>query len=159
LIHTKRKKDGTFIVRSESAVQVAYEDIEALVEEIATLTGPLKAERDKLEAAVDAYLVTKEAGTSVETVTHKLTVVQGHTRKWNVDKLKTLVPRHVFKNITELVVVRDKLNEYVAAGEIDRDAIEEAFEEKPNAPYVKKTPKGHDKSGAAEADSLAERLA
>lgn len=143
------------MVRSESHVQDALGDIDALREEIARLTDPLQAEVDKLNEAIDKYMLRRGPGTKIESPMANISVVQSHTRWWDTDKLKTLVPRHVFKNIVKLEVDKLALDEQVRAGNITREQIAPAFMEKPNAPYVKRTPVGGARDGQAEADSLA----
>jgi len=139
-------------------VAVALEDIDALDEEIAKLTTPLVAARDALQAVVDEYVLKSyDPGSGYEDDGHKLTVVQSHTRKWNPDKLRKLVPTHIFKNLIEVKVLPAKVDEYVRAGKIKREDIEDAYEESANTPYIKKTTRGA-KNGASEAASLAERL-
>jgi hypothetical protein len=86
--------------------------------------------------------------------------VQGHTRRWDVKELEAILPRGIFKNVTTLTVDHAKIDEYVRAKKIDREAIADAFIETPNKPYVKWTPKKADQSerAEAEADSLAGKL-
>ena len=137
---------------------VALEDIDALDAEITRLTAPLQIARDALQGVVNEYVLKSyEPGEGYVDDAHRLTVVQSHTRKWNPDKLRKLVPMHIFKNITEVKVIPAKVDEYVRAGKIERADIEEAFEEHANAPYIKATTKAGN-SGASEAAALAERL-
>jgi len=97
-----------------------------------------------------------EAGDGFEDADFKVTKVVSHRRVWNAEKLATLVPRGVYKNLVTVTVVPAKVDQYVRAGKVTLDAIGAAYEETPNAPYVKLTRKQAD--AADEAQSLAEKL-
>jgi len=153
-LKTAKSKVG-YVVRSESHVQDALDDLAALDDEMEALIAPLRVEYDALNAAIDKYMLKRPAGTKVESERVNISVVQSHKRWWDTDKLKDLVPRHVYKNITYLEVDKDALDNAVRAGEITREQIQDAFMEKPNTPYVKRTPVGSARDGQAEADSLA----
>lgn len=125
-----------------------YQRVEALREEDA-----------KIEADVKEFvLVNYASGEGYEDERVKLTKVVGHTRTWNVDRLKELVKPGVFKKLTSLVVVPAKIDELVRAGKLDLEEIADAYEERANAPYVKPTIKSR-VDNSAEAESLAEKLA
>lgn len=115
----------------------------------------LQNELAALKAAVDAFVLDHEA---YEDDTYKLTRVQGHRRTWNADKLEAILPRGLFKRVIKITVDPAKLDQLVRAKKIDGKKIDPAFEETPNAPYVKYTVKSED-SGASEAEGLAEALA
>lgn len=122
---------------------------------------PYQQDIDAMRQAVDKYVIEKyEAGDGYESDTWKATKVVGHDRSWNLKKLEKIVPRGILKNVLKISVDAKKLDELVKAGRIDRDEIEDAFEEKPKAPYVKITRKESKTDKAAEeAASLAEKLA
>jgi hypothetical protein len=143
------------MVRSELHVRDALDDIAMLNEKMRAAMKPYQEDLTALEEAIERYMLKRGPGIKIEHETATVTVVQSHTRKWNADKLRALIPMGVYKNVVELVVNRDKLNEYVAAGKIDRSVIEDAYEEVPNKPYVKRTPKSDKHDAQAEADSLA----
>lgn len=149
------------VVSSKSAVHGAVEDIAALEEEIAKLTGPLEAQMTLLKTAVDAYVIKNyDPSSGYENDVMSITHVQGHTRRWNAEKLEKLVPRGVFKNLVTVTVVPAKIDEYVRAKKIKREDIEPAFEETANKPYAKWTPKKQANAdrAAAETSSLADKL-
>jgi len=160
-LKTKFNAKGVPVVSSKSHVHDAVEDIAALEEEIAKLTGPLEAQMTLLKEAVDKYVIKNyEPSSGYENDAVSLTHVQGHTRRWNAEKLEELVPRGIFKNLVTIAVVPAKIDEYVRAKKIKREDIEAAYEETPNKPYVRWTPKKLDTTerAASEASSLADKL-
>jgi hypothetical protein len=160
-LRTKFNAKGLPVVSSKSAVHGAVEDIAALEEEIAKLTGPMEAQMTLLKEAVDRWVIKNyEPSTGYDNDTVSLTHVQGHTRRWNAEKLEELVPKGIFKNLVTITVVPAKIDEYVRAKKIKREDIEPAFEETPNKPYVKWTPKKLDTTSRAESEaaSLADKL-
>jgi hypothetical protein len=141
------------VVSSESDVQEAIGEIEVRK----ALMQPVIAEIAALKEAVDAYVEKKG---NIETDTHKLTRVQGFTRKWNVDKLKKIVPKGIFLQLCNLTPDPDKIDQAVRAGRLDAKKIAPAFEETPKAAYVKWTEKKESNSARQEeqADALAANL-
>lgn len=120
----------------------------------------LRDERAKIDDAVREFVLTNyEGGEGYEDDVVKITKVQGHKRVWNAERLQELLPRGVFKNVVMLVPNAAKINEYVSAGKIDLDEIEDALEETATAPYVKVTRKSQSGDHEAAADELAEKLA
>lgn len=166
----KRKKDGSFSVSSKSHVRAGLDRIAEIEKEADKLQTKIekkcKAEMDGLEAlaferaglkeSIEKFV--KDKG-DYEDDSIKVTRVQGHRRTWNVAKLESIVPRGVFKNLVKMEVIPAKVDEYVRKGKLDRKKIAPAFEETPNAPYVKWTPKTDSSDRAEqEADGLAEAL-
>lgn len=137
----------------------ALDKIEALDAEISELmeeTGikSLQEERAELDRLVKQYVLDKG---SVETDTHKLTLVQGFSRGWDGVKLERLVPKGIFLKIVDYVPNADKIDEMVKAGKLDAKKIKSAFIEVPKAPYAKITKKKADDGD--EAARVAEALA
>lgn len=118
----------------------------------------LALERAELDAAARQYiLAVYEPGEGYESDAWLATHVQGHTRKWNVDKLRDKLTRGQFKRVINEVVDKTKLDELVRSGAVTSEDIEEALEEKPNAPYVLITPRDGS-SITDEASALAAKL-
>lgn len=115
----------------------------------------VQADRASLRASVEAFI--KDKG-SYEDEDIKITRVQGHRRSWNVDKLQSILPRGIFKNVTKTTVDGDKIDRYVREGKIKLKDIDPAFEETPNAPYVKWTDKSDGTESASEVEGLAAAL-
>lgn len=155
------KRDGTVAVSSKSHVAAANARIVFLDEQIELQVAPLREERDKLAKAVDQYVISHyEASDGYEDDDVKLTKVVGYRRSWNPAKLQKLLPTSLYKLIIKVSVDAEALNELVKEGKIDRKKIESAYEETPNAPYVKRTVKGTGTSRASdEAAELAAKLA
>lgn len=156
----KVKRDGSPVVSSKSHVRAANERIEFLEDQITKLVAPMQAEATALSAAVDQYVIDHyEASDGYEDETIKLTKVVGYRRTWNAEKLQKLLPTSIYKLVIKVSVDANALNELVKEGRIDRKKIESAFEETPNAPYVKKTAKGQSTNrGEEEAASLSAKL-
>ena len=161
-LQTRFGKSGKPSISSKSHVLAATEDLAAIDAEIERLTADLKRKREDIKEAVDAYVLKHfKAQDGIETPGYKLTHVQGHTRTWDAAKLESLVPRGIFKNLVALTVVPAKIDEYVRAKKIDRDAIAAAYTEKPNKPYVKWSPVKESSADRAESEAagLADALA
>ena len=119
----------------------------------------LREDIGKLTEAIDEYIVEHyQASDGYEDDNIKLTKVVGHTRRWNPDKLRKLLPTRLYKLVIKVSVDSAKLDELVREGKIERDKIESAFEEMPNAPYVKRTDKTDRKTREDEAAKLQEAL-
>lgn len=146
---------------SKLHVRAAEERITFLEEQIALATKPLREEADALEAAVRDYVLkTFGAGQSYEDDKVKITKVVSHRRVWNPEKLQKLLPTKLYKLVIDVTVNKDRLDALVKEGKIDAKKIESAFEETPNAPYVKRTTKTDSKSKSSdEAANLAGALA
>lgn len=156
------------VLSSESHVRDALDEITEINAEITALEAALletdiglaiknlRAERDGLEGAVETFILGNyKAGEGYEDDAWKVTKVVGHTRTWSAEKLKTLVPLGVFKNLTVTTVVPAKVDEYVRSKKIKLADISAAFEEKSNKPYVKVTKR----EGGDERDEAAELAA
>ena len=156
----KLRKDGSAVVSSKSHVQAANERIAFLEEQIEVQVRPLREEKEILEVAVDKYVLDHyEPGDGYEDDKVKITKVVSHKRYWNPDKLRRLLPTPLYKRVIKVTVDANKLDELVREGKVDAKKIESAFEEIPNTPYVKKTPKKDNESrGAEEAAGLAAAL-
>lgn len=162
----KRKKDGSLIVSSKSHVAVALEDRERLTNELDKLLlddkiVSLREEIQRVGDAINTYVLDHyEAGEGFESDDWLATKVVGHRRTWDVEKLQKLIPRGILKNVVEMKVIPDKIDEYVRKGKLDRKKIAAAFEEVPNKPYVRitKREQSSEEKGSAEAESLAAKL-
>jgi hypothetical protein len=122
----------------------------------------LVKERDAIRKSLDAWVIAKFGDSEgYEDDQWKATKVVGHDRSWNLDKLEELVPADILEEVLNPPTVNaKKIDELVRAGRIDRDEIEDAFEEKPKAPYVKLTRKTEaDDKGDKEAAEIAAKLA
>jgi len=132
--------------------------MEFLEDQIEAQTRPLRDELEALTAAVDAYVIDHyEPGDGYDDGAVRLTKVVGYRRAWNPDKLRKLLPTRLYKLVIDVKVNNGKLDELVREGKIDRDKIESAYEEQPNAPYVRRTKASEDKAGE-EAAGLAAAL-
>lgn len=153
-------KDGSYTLRSKKQVRAAIEAIALQDEQIeqarqAARLEAMEERRGALKSAVDAFVLDHE---SYEDEDIRITRVQSFRREWNADKLEKMLPRGVFKNVVKIAVVPAKIDQYVRQGKIDRDAIEAAFEETPNAPYAKWTDKADPDRATKDAEGLAEAL-
>jgi hypothetical protein len=166
----KKNKEGNYSLRSEKQLAEALalrDDMEHMAEGLREKIAETKLgqalqsfEEDAaaLSAAIDRFVLERySAGEGYEDANWKLTKVVGHSRRWNADKLQKLIPYGVFKKIVKVEVVPNLLNEAVKNGEIDLEAVDAAYEDTPNAPYVKRTRRSQ--SGGDEAAMLAEKLA
>lgn len=148
------------VVSSQSHVAAANERIIFLEDQIEKQVAPLRDEHDKLQDAVDQYVIRHyEPSSGYEDDNVKLTKVVGYRRSWNPEKLQKLLPTSLYKLVIKVTVDANALNELVKEGRIDRKKIESAYEETPNAPYVKRTVKGQSTNrGEEEAASLSAKL-
>lgn len=166
----KRKKDGSFSVISPRHVHDALERQDEINEEVAELQAALletdigialrnlRDEEAELIMAVDSYVLNNfDGGDGVEDDDYKVTKVVGHTRTWDAEKLRKLVPLSVFKNLTAIVVRPDKIDEYVRARKLKLKDVKSAYIERENKPYVKKT-RRNTSTGNTEAADLAAAL-
>ena len=113
---------------------------------------------DKLKEARDTYLIGKmEAGATLANDTWQLTKVVAYRRTWDVSKLEKIVPKGILKNITELKVIPEKIDQYVKSGDLTLKKIAPAYTETPNKPYVRVS-KVAAANGETEAAKLAEKL-
>lgn len=156
----KRKKTGEYIIRSASHVQVALNLLrtcERTLEEL--LANPiitdLENEISLLRLAINQFVLDNDG---YEDDSIKITRVQAFRRTWNAEKLENLVPRGIFKNLVTFTVKPEKIDEYVRQGKLNAEKIAAAYEESPNAPFTRWSKKSQ-ANGAAEAQSLAEKLA
>lgn len=137
----------------------ALERIEQINEEMERLMKEsgiyaLGIEREDLDKKIKAYVLKKG---NVEIPGYLLTRVQGFRRAWNSEKLQKIVPKGLFLQIVDYIPNPDKIDELVKAGKLDSKKIDKAFEETPNAPYVKITKRKQD--DGSEADRVAKALA
>ena len=159
------------MVASQSDVRIALdrrEEIAAALEtlrarlaktKLATQVADLEAEDQRWDGAIREYVLDAYAdGEGYEDERVKITRVVGHRRTWNAERLRELVTPRMFKTVTSVVVLSEKINEMVNAGKLDLDTIGDAWEETPNKPYPKWTYKAQG-NRASEAESLAEKLA
>lgn len=168
----KRNKNGAFVLASKSHVRAAFDrldQIDARTEKLddiiakkckkeTTELDKLAEEHADLTVAINAFVLDK--GIDYEDNAVKLTRVQAYRRKWDVKKLESILPRGIFKNVTKTEADPAKIDEYVRKGKIDAKLIEPAFDETPNAPFVKWTVKSDSAGiGEVEATGLAAKLA
>lgn len=159
----RRKQDGSFTsITSESDARLARKRIDALQDEVLALAKkvgiPAKLdEQVALQNALNEYVLDREYFESDEWTA---TRVQAHSRSWDAEKLRKLLPTSVYKSIIRVSIDNDKVNEFVKAGTIKLKTIESAFMEKANKPFVRWTAKGRDvqTAGEAEASKLAGML-
>lgn len=119
----------------------------------------LNEELAMLDAAAKSYVLAQyQPGTGFESDHWLATHVQGHTRRWDEEKLSEILTPEQFLEVIDFKVNRQKVDELVRSGAVSKEAIDAAFEEKPNQPYVLITPRSDANAGAVEADSLAEAL-
>lgn len=158
------------MVTSKSHVQDAIKrltEIENEIEQIEAIIADrvdpelvkmeaLSVETQELKAAVNTFVLNR--GLKMELPTVTITRVQAFKRRWNVETLEKIVPRGIFKNLVKIEVDPAKVDEYVKKGKLDPKKIEAAYEETPNQPFVKWTPKAETHSAEAEAASLAAKL-
>lgn len=136
----------------------AINEIEEMMEEEYELST-LRKESMALMEAVKDFVLKRDKPLEVDN--RRFTIVKQHVRKWNPEKLQSLLPKAVFMKVATMqyVVDPERLDSLIRAGEIDRKKIESAFEESPKAPYVKHSIlKPSDNSGEEEADRVAEAL-
>ena len=152
------------MIRSQSHVRAATAERAELEAELDVhLNAPhivaLREDIGMLTTAIDKYVIDHyEASDGYEDDTVKLTKVVGHTRRWNPEKLRVLLPTSLYKLVIDVKVNADKLDALVKEGKINRKKIAKAFEQTPNAPYVKRTDKSDRQSIEQEADRLKEAL-
>jgi hypothetical protein len=160
----KRKTDGSYVIVSESHVQAASAELLELEAELEVhLNAPhivtLREDIYKLTESINAFVVKHyEASDGYEDQHVRFTKVVGHTRRWNPDKLIRLLPTSLYKLVIDVKVNADRLDALVKEGKINRKKIAKAFEETPNAPYVKRTDKSDRQSIEQEAAKLKEAL-
>lgn len=148
------------MIASESHVRAATAERADLEAELDVhLNAPhiveLREDIGRLTNAIDKYIVEHYAASDgYEDDNVKLTKVVGHTRRWNPDKLRVLLPTSLYKLVIDVKVNADKLDALVKEGKINRKKIAKAFEETPNAPYVKRTDKADRQSIETEAANL-----
>lgn len=117
------------------------------------------ADLNAVNAAIDSYaLDTYQPGQGFESPEWKVTKVQGTTKVWNVDKLRSLVSHGLFKKMVSVSVDASKVDAEVKAGHVTLDEIEAAFSIKNNSPYVRITRRNLRDDGSEEAESLAAKL-
>lgn len=120
----------------------------------------MREEDAALAQAVEEFVLTSyEPGQGYEDDRVKLTKVQSHTRRWSAEKLEKLVTRGMFKNLVAVTVVPAKIDEMVRKGKLKLEDVAEAYEERPNKPYVRPTAKKDGLDAESSADLLAEKLA
>jgi hypothetical protein len=158
----KLNKKGEYVVSTKSHVREGLDTLAAIDAEIEELTRPLRSQHEAVKAAVDGYVIAKyQPGDGYEDDDYLATKVVAHRRSWNVDKLTKLVPRGILKNVLKISVDGEKVDQYVRAGKIDADKIKAAYEETPNKPYVKITPRKKGQSperAEKEAEGLASAM-
>lgn len=165
-----RKQAGG--IGSEAAVRKALERREIIAATLETLRArmektklaqqiaELEEEDGTIAVAIDEYVLDKyNAGDGYDDGRYRFTKVVGHTRRWNVERLRELLKPSILRQVTTLVVVPEKIDELEAQGKIDLDAISDAYETRANKPYVKKTERtSTDDERKEEATSLAAKL-
>jgi predicted lipid-binding transport protein (Tim44 family) len=167
-----QKPDGGYSIGSEGGVAEALaaiehtdemiEKAEALLRQTKTYQSlqELREKRQALSTAVDEFVLSNyKAGEGYEDDRIRLTKVQGHTRRWDVEKLKTLVTPGMFKNLVKVTADPDKINEMIRKGKLKLETVAAAYTERPNKPYVRPTIKKDGLDVEAQADQLAEKLA
>lgn len=137
----------------------AIAEVEAMMEEQYELSTLRKESMALYEAVRSFVLLKRKKDLIMDGRTFK--IVTQHTRRWNADRLHSLLPKALFMEVatTEYVIDAQKLDSLINAGKIDRDAIADAFEETAKAPYVKHSViKADDNSAEEEADAIASAL-
>lgn len=117
----------------------------------------LQTESANLLVGVQAFAMRRYepgAGNGYEDDRWLVTKVAGKDKIWHLDKLKTLLGARRYNQVTTVVLDRNKLDELVRSGAVSMDDIEDAFDEKPKAPYVKVTPRSESQDGEDEAAGL-----
>lgn len=147
-------------IRSASAVAEALDDLDNLDQVIADIReqsglNEAELERTLLKGLIDKWVLDHKA---YEDDKIKITRVQGFRRKWNVDKLESILSRALFKRVIKIEIDGQKLDDLVRAGTVDAKKLAPAFEEEPNAPYAKWTKIKQGDGGAGEAEGLAVKL-
>jgi hypothetical protein len=117
--------------------------------------GDMLREATNLQRAVDAFLISKKIS-ELEHANVKLTVVRPHSRYWDGERLKNLVPKRVWLEITKQTPDPDMIEDAIRRGLIKREEIEAAYVEEPKAAYVKKN--YGKKDGEEKANEEAERV-
>lgn len=163
-----RKKDGSYSLRKDADLRGALDRREENEEEVKRLQAEIEGTRlgqrlaqleddsSSLSAAINQYALDNN---DYEDDDWKVTKVVSHKRSWDVDKLESLVPRGVFKNMIQVQVVPAKVDQMIRSKKVSLDDIEDAYVEVANSPYVKVTRRSSREDGASEADALAAKLA
>lgn len=163
----KQRTDGSYIISNRGEADQAAEllrETQRAVDEmnIAFMSQPgvREAMQDavNLRKSIDGFLLANKYSIDIDGL--KMTPTYPKERKWNVDKLREVLPAGLFKRVIVETVDSDKLDELVKAGKVKLDAIEPAYEESPKTPSVRITwAKGTDKAKTeTEASSLEKKL-
>lgn len=136
----------------------AIAEVEAMMEEEYELST-LRKESMALYEAVRQFVLKR--GKDLEMPDRTWKIVKQKIRTWNAETLQQLLPKPLFLKVAQMEyrVDAEKLDSLIRAGEIDRDKIKSAFEEKAKQAYVKHTVlKQDDNAGEDEASAVASAL-
>lgn len=117
---------------NEDILAAAEEEME---EEYGYLS--LKSETDALKEAVRQFMVTAAVDHAPVEGRGRFQMVRRFSRKWNPDKLRSIIGEKNFKKVTKRVVDSDKLDEFVRSGGYDQKQLEPAYEETPQKPFIR----------------------
>lgn len=146
-LRRKQEAEAALVtLRARLEKTALYAQVSALEEEVADIDAKVK------EFVLGHY----EPGDGYEDEYVKVTKVQSHQRRWNVERLQELVKPRMFRSIVTVTVAPAKIDEMVREGKLDLDEIADAYEDFPSSPYVRVTAKSPDAADAAA--SLAEKL-
>lgn len=125
----------TTAAEAEQAVQMAVEIEDAIKEDLED-AKMLKSSAARWMASNHVRYIPTSKG-------RRATVIQRYDRTWDGKKLFKLLKKNypkkykkLWKEITNRVPDKDKINEAVKAGLIDPEKISDAFTEKAQSPYI-----------------------
>lgn len=138
----KRNENGTFTIMNEKDLEQAstlFAELDAEIKRITEEYELTEMQSDVLElqrAAAD-YAARKRRP-DIEFGGREWAVVQRHTRSWNGEKLRKLVKdKAIWLRITKQTPDPDAIDEAISEGVLHENDISEAYEEKPQRPYLK----------------------
>lgn len=159
----KQKKDGTYKIESERDLQEVASAIEEREAARAEIEQKMEEEYDYMTMAEEIAALNEAmrefmADQDVAHVfrdNYQVTLVKRSKVIWDVEKLKSLLPKGMFLKVSRLVIDGDKIDDLVRGGQLDRDKISPALTVKAEKPHIRRYPykDGTDKEKAMQEET------
>lgn len=91
----------------------------------------------RIREAVDRFVIAKNIK-ELQANGYRLKVIRASRSSWSAERLKELVPKGLWLQITKQTPDPGLIDAAVKAGKLDGDVIKAAFVSTPNAPYVRR---------------------
>jgi len=135
----KREDNGTYTIRTQAEAEEAI----GLRQELKADIQDAEQDATEISKALLRFLQDSELD-ELEVPGFRAKIIQRNYPKWNGLKLRRLLKKRFaadewqgwWRSLTTRIPDQEKINEAVAAGEIEMEDIEAAYEDNPGQPFL-----------------------